>query len=916
LTPEARDRLAPYYREAILDIKRQRPFPHQAAFWAAIDGWVLTEEVVESFPLASPSDLTPYYQLRTPIPHGTTDVLVWSGDEDDPDYRIERRRLTPRPQGPSRFAADLAAYKAGKAVSLSTVIPTPSGYKRMRDVRVGDKVFDETGRPCSVKWCSPVHISPQGCYRVTFDDGTQIVASGEHEWWTFDLQQRASKVRQKLAYRYGANERRGSGTDEHHQADDITGSILTTQEMAGNLRNKHGQIVYGIPTAKAWRAPERSLPLDPYLLGVWLGDGHTSAPYVTSDDPEVLYEFEKAGFPIKSLSAKYVWKIERLLPILKSMNLLHNKHVPADYMLGSVAQRLALLQGLMDSDGYCSERGRCEFCNTNQKIARAVYRLASSLNIKARFKVGRATLNGKDCGPKYRVFWQDVMPVFRLARKLERLPETTSSKQRFRYIHSCERIPDEPVKCIEVDSPSHLYLAGEAGIPTHNSFEGGILIASELMVPNNTWDIIGTQYTICEPEFLYVADVLLGDSGFNLPVKGQDGFNGKLEDGTPYPSLWCTSFQNSVGVGRMKIALSNGSVLECKSWESGEGLKGKERDGYLWAESYQFGTIKPFATLKQNLRARDGKSLFPTTPDHAWVDVLRQMGESDLKIHKQWFCHGDVKRQENPFTFDADEMEADRSIMTREQHAISWEGKLGTYIGSVFEHRRGQRQFNCETHPHLWRDVRKGPVFSNLLIPDSWTVRGGGDTGTKSAACWAAFSDDDPTEAFFVAGICNYRYVATQIEELRNYSMLTFYERVHEISAALGCRPSLYADPNSQFKSDWWNTGAVRLLKGTASQEHRTERLRALFQHNRIWIAPWMDILDYELEVARFPPEETSTGKWARVKKSDHMLDGAEHLAAQDPSGKPPSERAPMLAIESILNIRQKPASPQNPWGL
>jgi phage terminase large subunit-like protein len=151
------------------------------------------------------------------------------------------------------------------------------------------------------------------------------------------------------------------------------------------------------------------------------------------------------------------------------------RRVPAIYLRASAAQRLALLQGLMDADGWSTEgSNRVEFTTITKALASAVFELACSLGMQPFMGTGRAILSGMDCGPKYRVAWSTRTPVFRLARKRDRcnLSASQMSRSLRRYVVGVDPVPSVPVRCIEVDSPSHTYLAGRAMIPTHNSLVG------------------------------------------------------------------------------------------------------------------------------------------------------------------------------------------------------------------------------------------------------------------------------------------------------------------------------------------------------------------------------------------------------------------------------------------------------------
>lgn len=388
---------------------------------------------------------------------------------------------------------------SGKALALYTPLPTPDGGTTMRDVVVGDSLIGRDGRPTLVTWKSEAHFDPTGTYRLTFDDGEEIVCGGAHEWFTLDKRE---ATRTKPG-----------------------GSVKRTEDIVATLKCCHGRETnHRVPLCGAWQLSEQVLPIDPYVLGAWLGDGSAGCSNITTHDIDILVEIEKAGydivghthfasFGIKGLAAK-LRRLDardvlapkrgpcagcghksrcmagrglcarcyrtpairnRTKKIIKGFRrytggVLNEKRIPTVYLCGSVDQRLALLQGLMDTDGYCSPTtNTVEFCNTNIDLAYGVYQLALSLGLKPNIATGRATLYGRDCGPKFRVCWTATLPVFRLQRKLVNLPAVCRPTQSYRYIVKAERVPDVPLQCVEVDAPDHLYLCGASAIPTHNS---------------------------------------------------------------------------------------------------------------------------------------------------------------------------------------------------------------------------------------------------------------------------------------------------------------------------------------------------------------------------------------------------------------------------------------------------------------
>ncbi len=395
----------------------------------------------------------------------------------------------------------------GKALALDTPIPTPDGWKTMGALRVGDQVFDEQGRPCTVTFATPVQYR-RSCFEVLFSDGHRIVADAEHRW------------------RVRTRQQRKEGRDG--------GVVVTTAEMVGALRTKDGRPNFSIPLCQPLRFPEAELPLAPYVLGVWLGDGHSNHAAVTVGDPEVISEVVAAGCPVTTRSVRdrtptfglgngyqgagavrkltfaqvqtikaqrvygrtmaaiatdfgvspgTVWHIEHGRPwahpeaapsvhvVLRELGVLGNKHIPRRYLESSPDQRLALLQGLMDTDGSIDKLGHAEFTSTCRPLAEGALELAIGLGHKPTWTEDKAQLNGRYIGPRFRVRFKPLeLPLFRIPRKATRQRVIAARPAcRERRVVAINAVDSVPVRCIEVDSPDHLYLAGRGCIPTHNT---------------------------------------------------------------------------------------------------------------------------------------------------------------------------------------------------------------------------------------------------------------------------------------------------------------------------------------------------------------------------------------------------------------------------------------------------------------
>lgn len=382
------------------------------------------------------------------------------------------------------------AAGGGKALALDTPIATPSGWRMMGDLMPGDFVFDDCGQPRAVEAISETWENRR-CYRLTFDDGATIVASAEHLWRTFDACELAALTRRTPEWRAARRARRPSrATGRRSKAftasitarnkaappkiqDAPKGTIRTTAGLAASVRTPTGRANHAIPTPSPLALPQADLPVDPYALGFWLGDGTRGQGAITQapeDMEQVRKHFEAAGFQVRKRSSQpTAWGILGLQKALRLAGWLHTRAIPPAYLRASEAQRLAMLQGLMDSDGSADENGNLEFTTTNASAADSFEELLASLGIKAHTSTGRAMLNGKDCGLKWRVNFTTTLTAFRLPRKAARQAKSKARRtSSFRYLVACDEIAPVPVRCIQVQGG--MFLAGRAMIPTHNSF--------------------------------------------------------------------------------------------------------------------------------------------------------------------------------------------------------------------------------------------------------------------------------------------------------------------------------------------------------------------------------------------------------------------------------------------------------------
>jgi hypothetical protein len=328
-----------------------------------------------------------------------------------------------------------------KGLALDTPIPTPTGWQKMEELIVGDQVIGGDGRPCNVTATSEVHMNP--CYRMTFDDGSSVVCDHEHRWVVSA----------------------GPTGGRRKQIEPVE---MTTEEIAERgIFGPHGQRDVRIDTV-ALDLPDADLPIDPYVLGCWLGDGSSAAGVITKPYQPLFDEIRRRGYAIGPLHGNGGRTVYGLRTQLREANILGAKHAPATYLRASRRQRLDLLRGLMDTDGHWNPTRQRAVVNTTQPwLAELVRELVVSLGWKATTFDTTATAFGREWAAQQVWFTPTECPF------LARVPDDFRPSQRTqttrRLIKSLDRIETVPTRCIAVDSLDHRYLCTEHMVPTHNT---------------------------------------------------------------------------------------------------------------------------------------------------------------------------------------------------------------------------------------------------------------------------------------------------------------------------------------------------------------------------------------------------------------------------------------------------------------
>ena len=366
------------------------------------------------------------------------------------------------PQG--RIIEIYGPESGGKAQPLFSKVLTKYGFRKMGDLQIGDSICTPDGGESTV-----IGIFPQGrkpIYRITLDDKSSTLCTGDHLW---------------LVHTRGSN----------------LGEVLSTEDLLKRgLASKNGCKRFKLPTCQSQRfQSDIDLPVDPYLLGLLLGDGSLldSTVKLTTADEEILgyvQDILDRDFPEMTISEKhgnYDYNLKkkqnghsksRLFIELEKLGLTgkksEEKFIPEVYLLSSIEQRTALLQGLMDSDGTVGD-GTLSFSTSSPRLSLDFQFLTRSLGFRCTTsssptKYVSKTGNKIDGRPSFRstlLQTENIIDPFRLQRKLKNAPEGVSD-YRYRFVESIELFGEEECQCIQIGHPDQLYITDDF-IVTHNT---------------------------------------------------------------------------------------------------------------------------------------------------------------------------------------------------------------------------------------------------------------------------------------------------------------------------------------------------------------------------------------------------------------------------------------------------------------
>ena len=388
---------------------------------------------------------------------------------------VKRLRLVevhPDPDGNLVVVAGRNAQ--GKAQPLSEPVLTPAGWRPMGDLVPGDHVIGGDGKPATI-----ISVHPQTgreVWKVTFSDGSWTRCSPDHLWSVSKWKSRRPRVDER---RHGETRR---------TAKPISTKVARVASLAqlvdiGLEANAGGPGRWQIPlvAGPVWfEQTTADLPIDPYVLGVILGDGHITSrgdvKFSTDDDIIRRLGLIPRRPPSLRSDAIATAATSRWRQPLADLGLAGrhswDKFVPEAYLWSDIDSRAALLAGLLDTDGHPQAVGAVEFASTSEALIDAVVHLTLSLGGRARKsgpRVTRYTHGGekRDGRPSWRVRVHTSFNPFALARKADRWSEPPQ-RETARWIVSAERVEDEDCQCIRIDAADGLYVTRNF-VVTHNS---------------------------------------------------------------------------------------------------------------------------------------------------------------------------------------------------------------------------------------------------------------------------------------------------------------------------------------------------------------------------------------------------------------------------------------------------------------
>ncbi len=436
---------------------------------------------------------------------------------------------------PGQMVIVAARPGVGKALALDTPLPTPNGWTTIGDVAVGDELLGADGQPTRVVAATEVMLG-RPCYEIEFSDGTVIVADAAHQWLTETRESRKSAHAVATGYNRYKNQRTFAAVRTTAEIAATVRCPTADRRLNHSVVNATALDLpdreFLIPpyTLGAWlgdgtSAAAQITTVDPEIIMRIEADGFLAVPsgaalyryqlrLQPSDEPAPRNcavcgrEFVPQTSQVRTCGrscggrARFISSpvpaptcvrcggpsvglrlcqrchatVGTLQARLRTIGVLGNKHIPVEYLRASVTQRRALLAGLLDTDGTVTAGGSVQFSVTDRRLASDVAELVVSLGYRCQTSTKRVRGRRESSSIAYTLTFATADEVFALQRKAithkERRAVTGTARSTSRFIVDVRPVDTVPVRCVEVDNTSHMYLASKSMIPTHNSTLG------------------------------------------------------------------------------------------------------------------------------------------------------------------------------------------------------------------------------------------------------------------------------------------------------------------------------------------------------------------------------------------------------------------------------------------------------------
>lgn len=472
-----------------------------------------------------------------------------------------------------------SGHGIGKAHTNDTIIDTPKGRRLWGDIIPGDYVFAADGKPTKVVACRKYESIP--FYRVIFDDDSYCDASSGHLWQIRGRQERRNK---KDGWRL----------------------MSTIDLIHAGVKRANGKSV-----ARQWEIPiqgvaeyeEVTLPVPPYILGIWLGDGSRNKPAYTKPNKEIKDKIQALGYEVTEPTTGCCYYIRGIKNEFNKLGVFNQNSpervIPQIYLQNSAENRRELLRGLMDSDGEVNKSHSLIYSTTSKELAKNVIWLVRSLGGKAQlqpttkkgwyYSPEGEKIQGHDC---WRVTIYLPFNPFSVAHKKERYKEDIQHRYKCRWIDKIEYIGNKAGQCIEVENQDGLYLANDF-IVTHNSAlvswiilwamathadtRGVVTANTDGQLKSKTWAELSTWHSrfVCKEMFTCTATAIFAN---------QAGHERTWRiDAIPWSERNTEAFAGLHNHGkRILIVFDEASAIIDKIWEVTEGAMSDNDTEKIW----------------------------------------------------------------------------------------------------------------------------------------------------------------------------------------------------------------------------------------------------------------------------------------------------------------------------------------------